>query len=88
VTSNLYPSAVAELVKAVNEGRWEEARKLNFRLLPVHKAVFSEPSPGPIKAALAMRTEIQDSVRLPMIEATRACRERLESVMETFEGKQ
>ena len=87
VTSNLYPRAVADLVKAVQDGRWEEARKLNFRLLAVHRAVFSEPSPGPIKAALSMRSEIQDSVRLPMVEATRTCRERLERVMEAFEGK-
>jgi 4-hydroxy-tetrahydrodipicolinate synthase len=86
VTSNLYPAAVAELVKAVSEGRWTDARKLHFRLLPVHKAVFSEPSPGPIKAALSMKSEIQDSVRLPMTEATQACRDRLETAMQAFEG--
>lgn len=86
VTSNLYPAQVVALVKAAAENRWDEARKLHFRLLPLHKAVFSEPSPAPIKAALSMRTEISDSVRLPMVEASAACRDRLESAMQAFEA--
>jgi 4-hydroxy-tetrahydrodipicolinate synthase len=87
VTSNLYPGAMAELVSLVLAGRFDQAREKNRRLLPVHRALFSEPSPQPIKAALALKGLIQDGLRLPMVSASETCRADLTAMMAEFEGK-
>ncbi|MBQ6668881.1 MAG: 4-hydroxy-tetrahydrodipicolinate synthase, partial [Deltaproteobacteria bacterium] len=48
VTANIMPREVKALVAAVNEGRWEEARKLHLELLPIHRAMFLESNPVPV----------------------------------------
>jgi 4-hydroxy-tetrahydrodipicolinate synthase len=54
---------------------------------PVHRALFSEPSPQPIKSALALKGLMNPILRPPMVEASVACRGRLSEVMHTFEGQ-
>lgn len=87
VTSNLYPRAMTELVNDALAGRYAEAREKNLRLLPVHRALFSEPSPQPIKAALALQGRMNAIARLPMIEASAECRARLSAVMRAYEAQ-
>ena len=87
VTSNLYPRQVSEVVADVLAGKWTDAQRKNAALYPVHRALFSEPSPAPIKAALAMKGLMQPSVRLPMLEATPACKETLAQVMKAYEAQ-
>jgi 4-hydroxy-tetrahydrodipicolinate synthase len=87
VTSNLYPRQVSEVVADVLAGKWTDAQRKNAALYPVHRALFSEPSPAPIKAALAMKGLMQPGVRLPMLEATPACKETLAQVMKAYEAQ-
>lgn len=86
VTSNLYPRAVAEVVADALAGRWSEAQAKNFKLFPVHKALFSEPSPQPIKSALAIKGLMMPSLRPPLVEASVGCRARLNEMMRSFEA--
>ncbi len=86
VTSNLYPRAMTELVEDALAGRYAEARPKNQRLLPVHRALFSETNPQPIKAALSLQGRMNGVLRLPLIEACAECRARLPDVMRAFEG--
>jgi 4-hydroxy-tetrahydrodipicolinate synthase len=86
VTSNLYPRAISELVEDALAGRYAEAAAKNLRLFAVHRAVFSEPSPQPIKAALALKGLVNASVRLPMVEASQECRALLATLMQRFEA--
>lgn len=86
VTSNLYPRAVSELVEDALAGRYAEAAVKSLRLFALHRAVFSEPSPQPIKAALALKGLVNASVRLPMVEASEECRARLATLMQQFEA--
>jgi 4-hydroxy-tetrahydrodipicolinate synthase len=86
VTSNLYPRAVSEVVADVLGGRWADAQQKNLRLFPVHRALFSEPSPQPIKAALALKGVMMPTLRPPLVEAGVACRARLSEVMRAFEA--
>jgi len=44
-------------------GRWDEARELHYRLLPLMEVNFIESSPGPVKAALAMMGLIEENFR-------------------------
>jgi 4-hydroxy-tetrahydrodipicolinate synthase len=86
VTSNLYPRQVGEVVSDALGNRWADAERKNSRLFALHRALFSEPSPAPIKAALAMKGIGLPSVRLPIVEATEACRENLAQLIKIFEA--
>jgi dihydrodipicolinate synthase/N-acetylneuraminate lyase len=55
-------------------------------MFAVHKAMFSEASPAPAKAALALKGRMNASVRLPIVEASVECRTRLSAVMAEFEA--
>lgn len=87
VTSNLYPAQVGEVVADALAGKWAEAERKNSRLYPVHRALFVEPSPAPIKAALALKGLIKKSVRLPIIEASQAHTDVLAQLIKSYEAK-
>lgn len=87
VTSNLYPRQVSDVVADALAGKWADAERKNSALYPLHRALFSEPSPAPIKAALAMKGITLPSVRLPMTEATQACKDTLARVIADYEAK-
>jgi 4-hydroxy-tetrahydrodipicolinate synthase len=86
VTSNLYPRAVSELVDEALAGRYAEAQKKNQRLFPIHRALFCEPSPQPVKAALALKGKMSGSVRLPLVEASSATKALLSELMARYEA--
>ena len=52
VTANVAPRLCSDFQKAMREGNWDEAVKLQDRLYPLHAALFSDASPGPTKYAL------------------------------------
>jgi 4-hydroxy-tetrahydrodipicolinate synthase len=87
VTSNLYPKQVGEVVADVLAGKWADAERKNSALYPLHRALFSEPSPAPIKAALSFKGLSRANVRLPLVEATQACQDNLAQLMKSFEAK-
>jgi 4-hydroxy-tetrahydrodipicolinate synthase len=87
VTSNLYPKQVSEVVADALGGKWADAERKNSALYLLHRALFSEPSPAPIKAALAIKGLSRPSVRLPLVEATQACRDTLAQLITTYEAQ-
>ncbi len=72
VASNVFPSAMADFVHALEAGKFEEAGKMNTRLNPLFKALFVEPNPIPAKAAMAQLGLMENSLRLPLVPATEA----------------
>jgi 4-hydroxy-tetrahydrodipicolinate synthase len=86
VTSNLYPKQVGEVVADALAGKWADAERKNSALYPLHRALFSEPSPAPIKAALSLKGLSRTSVRLPLVEATQACKDNLAQLMSRYEA--
>jgi 4-hydroxy-tetrahydrodipicolinate synthase len=66
VGSNVVPSLFAKLCEAATAGRWDEARDLHYRQLPLCRALFSCSSPIPIKTAMAMLTKCKPEIRLPL----------------------
>lgn len=87
VTSNLYPRQVSEVVADALAGKWAEAERKSSALYPLHRAFFSEPSPGPIKAALALKGLMHPSVRLPILEASPECQATLAQLIKAYEAK-
>src|SRR5687768_4926903 len=57
VASNEAPALMSQLNDLALAGNWDEARRLHYRLLPLMEANFIESSPGPVKAAMALRSE-------------------------------
>jgi 4-hydroxy-tetrahydrodipicolinate synthase len=86
VTSNLYPRQVSEVVADALGGKWADAARKNARLYPVHRALFCEPSPAPIKAALALKGVMSASVRSPIVEATEETKSLLARVISSYEA--
>lgn len=87
VTANLLPERVSEVVELFIAGRAAEAKVKNQALFPVHGALFSEPSPQPIKAALALRRLMEATVRLPLVAASEKCRARIARVLAEYEAR-
>jgi 4-hydroxy-tetrahydrodipicolinate synthase len=84
VTSNVLPAEVSRATRLAIEGRIEEARRAHLALLPVHDAMFIEPSPGPVKHALALRGLTREAVRSPIFPPSEAGRTAIAAALEGF----
>lgn len=67
VISNVAPRQVSDLTDAMLSGDYKEAARLQLRLLPLTHALFSEVSPIPLKAAMALMGLGDNHVRLPLV---------------------
>lgn len=81
VASNAIPAQMARMVGAALSGDWATARAINCRYLALMKAHFSEPSPAPVKAVLALMGRIQENLRLPMVPVTDTTRQKLQALV-------
>jgi 4-hydroxy-tetrahydrodipicolinate synthase len=84
VTSNLLPREVVRATSLAIEGSLVEARRSHFALLPVHEALFLEPNPTPVKAALAMEGRMGDGVRSPLAVASNATRATIDATLKDY----
>ncbi len=66
VTANVAPKLMSEMCKAALGGDIAAARERNDRLLPLHRRLFVEANPIPVKWALAEMGMIQPDLRLPL----------------------
>lgn len=67
VTANVAPALCAQMQAAMAQGAYEAAREIDDRLAPLHRALFLEPSPGPVKYAASLLGLCGDEVRLPIL---------------------
>jgi 4-hydroxy-tetrahydrodipicolinate synthase len=67
VTANVMPRAMTELCTAAGLGNTQEAWNLHRQLLPLHKALFIEANPIPVKWALQAMGKIPGGIRLPLV---------------------
>lgn len=67
VTSNVAPKAMAEMCRLARQGHFSEAETINQRLMPLHKNLFIESNPIPVKWACYKLGLIQEpTLRLPL----------------------
>ncbi|HEX6183985.1 MAG TPA: 4-hydroxy-tetrahydrodipicolinate synthase [Pyrinomonadaceae bacterium] len=81
VASNEAPELMSHMVNEALAGRWDEARREHYRLLPLMDVNFIESSPGPVKAALALMGLLEENLRLPLVPVTEKTRERVREVL-------
>ena len=70
VTANAAPKLCAQLQEATLKGDYATALKLQDRLMPLHHALFLEPSPGPVKYAVSLLGMCEPDTRLPLVPVT------------------
>ena len=82
VTANVAPELCAQFQSACLEGRWEDALALQDRLYPLHSALFSDASPGPVKYALTrVMTDFPAELRMPMTRPSEASRKAVDEAL-------
>lgn len=68
VTANIAPKLCAEFQAASLAGDMAKAHEINERLFPLHQALFTDASPGPLKYAMSrVLGWIGEDVRLPLV---------------------
>jgi 4-hydroxy-tetrahydrodipicolinate synthase len=68
VTANVAPAAMAAMVAAAVRGDRESAARLDAPLAALHRDLFLEANPIPVKWALAQAGRIEGGIRLPLTE--------------------
>lgn len=68
VTANVAPRAMAEMMAAAAKGEGAKAERLDAPLASLHRALFLETNPIPVKWALARMGLIEHGIRLPLTE--------------------
>ncbi|MFA6062771.1 MAG: 4-hydroxy-tetrahydrodipicolinate synthase [Gallionella sp.] len=66
VTANVAPKLMHEMCMAALAGDLTRAREINFRLLGLHRNLFVEANPIPVKWAVSRMGLIKNTLRLPL----------------------
>ena len=66
VTANIAPKLMHELCMAALKGDVKKAMEIQFKLMPVHKHLFIEANPIPVKWAMAKMGLCGPTLRLPL----------------------
>jgi 4-hydroxy-tetrahydrodipicolinate synthase len=67
VVANVAPRLCADLYNAFVANDWKQAQQLNERLYPLARALFLETSPAPVKYALHLLKQQNNTLRLPLV---------------------
>ncbi|HEX9963988.1 MAG TPA: 4-hydroxy-tetrahydrodipicolinate synthase [Allosphingosinicella sp.] len=82
VTANVAPKLCSAFQDACLSGDWQTALRLQDKLFPLHAALFSDASPGPVKYALGrVRPEFRSDLRLPMTPPSEASRKAVDEAL-------
>jgi len=82
VASNVIPREITELVQAALQGDLVRAGQIHAKWYPLFKDLFIETNPVPVKAALAMLGQIEETYRLPLVPMSDANRAQLRKTLQ------
>jgi 4-hydroxy-tetrahydrodipicolinate synthase len=81
VTANVAPRAMHELCMAAIAGDAKRAAEIHMKLLPLHRQLFVEPNPIPVKWALARMGRCGGALRLPLTPMSESLQAPLEQAL-------
>jgi 4-hydroxy-tetrahydrodipicolinate synthase len=81
VTANVAPGLMHEMWVAVLNGEVARAREINFRLLGLHRSLFVEANPIPVKWAVARMGQMKNILRLPLTPLSQSAHAVVEEAM-------
>ena len=82
VTANVAPLAMHQMCQAAIDGDFDRADKINATLDPLHKGLFIEANPIPVKYAVSRMGLMGPSIRLPMTELAADHRAEVDQAMQ------
>ena len=85
VTANIASRLCSEFQEASlsknNSNLLAKAKEINDKLMPLHKSLFIERSPSPVKYAASLLNLSPDEVRLPLVKITKETQKTVRSAM-------
>ena len=85
VTANIASKLCSEFQEASlsknNSNLLAKAKEINDKLMPLHKSLFIESSPSPVKYAASLLNLSTDEVRLPLVKITKETQKTVRSAM-------
>lgn len=81
VTANVAPALCANVQKAWQEGRVQDAIAIQDKLLPLHDTLFCESNPAPAKYAASLLGLAGETCRLPLAPLTEPSREKVRAAL-------
>ena len=72
VASHLFGKEIKSMIRNFKTGDTMTAKNMHIKLYPIFKKLFMAPNPVPVKAALAYKEIIEEYVRRPLVELTKA----------------
>ena len=68
VSTNVVPRQMSQMVAAARTGDFATARRIQVELAPLHRALFLESNPIPVKMALHLMGHFSKEIRAPLFE--------------------
>ena len=84
VTANIAPKLCSDMQKfskSNSDNDVNEAKKINELLQPVHKSLFIESNPAPVKYAASLMGLCSDEIRLPLVKIKKESQEKLKKTL-------
>jgi 4-hydroxy-tetrahydrodipicolinate synthase len=84
VVANAYPKEFSQMVAYCAEGKYELARPIHEKMLPVIQSMFAEGSPSGVKYYLSKLGVIQENFRLPVVSVSDNHKIRIDQLMSSI----
>tara|TARA_B100000886_G_C20415746_1_gene489190 strand:+ start:699 stop:1571 length:873 start_codon:yes stop_codon:yes gene_type:complete len=81
VSANVAPEMCSNFHGLCNSNKFDEAKKLFNKLLPLHDVMFVESNPVPAKYSLNLMGMMSENVRLPLVTAEDISKEKIKKVL-------
>lgn len=85
VSSNIVPEKMVEMYTAYKDGDLQRAVKIHHSLVPLHRAMFIETNPQPVKTALALMGQMEADLRLPLCSMSQEHTDFLKKVLKDYQ---
>tara|TARA_A100001015_G_scaffold232300_1_gene263158 strand:+ start:312 stop:1193 length:882 start_codon:yes stop_codon:yes gene_type:complete len=88
VTANIAPKLCSEMQKfskSKSDNEIKEAERIDKILQPVHKSLFIESNPAPVKYAAKLLGLCSDEIRLPLVKISKQTEEEVEKALKSAE---
>lgn len=84
VSANVAPALCAQLQQACANQQFEQALKIQMQLMPLHQAMFIEPSPAGVKYACSLLGLNEPVCRVPIVELRPTTKKTINNAMKTL----
>jgi len=84
VSANVAPQMCSEFHSLCNSKKFDEAKPIFEKLLPLHDVMFVESNPVPAKYSLNLMGMMSEDVRLPLVTAKNSSKEKIKAILKSL----